>query len=72
MVVFKLTPYLLQILQFTSNGAVNTLALSMVYRSSKQCIKNMKAEEGDSLGIFFCTSFSSCDIQENAHFMKAF
>lgn len=53
MVVFKLTPYLLQILQFTSNGAVNTSALSMAYGSSKQCIKNMKAEEGDSLGIFF-------------------
>lgn len=44
----------------------------MAYGSSKQCIKNMKAEEGDSLRILFCTSFSSCDIQENAHFMKAF
>lgn len=28
MVVFKLTPYLLQILQFTSNGALSALALS--------------------------------------------
>lgn len=71
MVVFKLTPYLLQILQFTSKGAVNALAVSMAYGSSKQCIKNMKAEEGDSLGILFCTSFSSCDIEENAHFMKS-
>lgn len=72
MVVFKLTSYFLQILQFTSNGVVNALALSMAYGSSKQCIKNMKSEEGDFLRILFCTSFSSCDIQENAHFMKAF
>lgn len=38
----------------------------MAYGSSKQCVKNMKAEEGGSLRILFCTSFSSCDIQENA------
>lgn len=53
MVVFKLTPYFLQILEFTSNGAVNALALSMAYGSSKQYIKNMKSEEGD----FFKNSF---------------